>query len=79
MPIYVYRVVSKRGRKTKPATFEIRQSIHDAPLRYHPETGEPIERVLHPPQIARGKLTNSELADAGFTKLNKTTDGTYQK
>jgi predicted nucleic acid-binding Zn ribbon protein len=78
MPTYVYRIIgTKPGRKEK--TFEIRQSIHDKPLTHHPETGQPIERVLHPPQIARGKLTDSELADAGFTKYKKSSDGTYEK
>ncbi|HRJ73501.1 MAG TPA: hypothetical protein PLS03_14850 [Terrimicrobiaceae bacterium] len=45
MPTYIYETVpSKKG--TKPKRFEIRQSIKDAPLSRHPETGEPVKRVI---------------------------------
>jgi predicted nucleic acid-binding Zn ribbon protein len=51
MPTYVYRIVSK-DPKTPERTFEIRQSMKDAPLTAHPETGEPVERVICAPQVA---------------------------
>ena len=38
---YVYETLGKR-----PKRYEIRQSIKDAPLTHHPETGESIKRVL---------------------------------
>ena len=42
MPIYVYETVDSR----KPKRFEIQQSMKDAPLTVHPETGEPVKRVI---------------------------------
>lgn len=43
MPIYVYETTDA----TKPARrFEIQQSMKDAPLKVHPETGEPVKRVI---------------------------------
>jgi predicted nucleic acid-binding Zn ribbon protein len=82
MPVYVYRIVRPQtsgDSNDAPATFEVRQSIHDPPLTKHPETGEPVERVLFPPMIARGAVGNSQLANAGMTKYVRTSDGTYEK
>src|SRR5690348_17162776 len=44
MPIYEYR-------RPDGTTFEIRQSFSDEPLEADPETGVPVERVLHPPAV----------------------------
>jgi predicted nucleic acid-binding Zn ribbon protein len=45
MTTYVYETVpSKPGQK--PRYFEIKQNMKDAPLRKHPENGEPIRRVV---------------------------------
>jgi predicted nucleic acid-binding Zn ribbon protein len=43
MPIYVYETTdpSKPSRR-----FEVKQSMHDEPLRTDPETGEPVRRVI---------------------------------
>lgn len=43
MPTYVYETVETDG---EPLRFEIRQSIHDAPLTRHPETGEAVRRIV---------------------------------
>jgi hypothetical protein len=79
MPIYVYRIVRPNVPADQAETFEIRQSIHDSPLTQHPETGEPVERVILAPIIGRGPAGNSEIAAAGFTKYKRTSDGTYEK
>lgn len=43
MPIYVYETTDAK----KPARrFEIQQSMKDEPLKAHPETGEPVKRVI---------------------------------
>lgn len=43
--IYLYETVpGTEGVEIK--RFEIKQSIHDAPLSHHPESGEPIRRVI---------------------------------
>ncbi len=45
MPTYVYETIpAKTG--AKPTRYEIRQSIKDAALKKHPETGEPVRRVI---------------------------------
>ena len=45
MTTYVYEAIpSKSG--AKPRYFEFKQSMNDAPLTKHPETGEPIRRVV---------------------------------
>jgi predicted nucleic acid-binding Zn ribbon protein len=45
MPTYVYETIpAKRGRA--PKRYELKQSIKDAAFTKHPETGEPIKRVV---------------------------------
>jgi putative FmdB family regulatory protein len=44
MPIYEYR-------RPDGSTFEIVQSFSDEPLKKDPETGVPVERVLHAPAV----------------------------
>jgi putative FmdB family regulatory protein len=44
MPIYEYR-------RPDGSTFEIVQSFSDEPLKVDPESGVPVERVLHPPAV----------------------------
>jgi putative FmdB family regulatory protein len=44
MPIYEYK-------RPDGTTFEIVQSFSDEPLTADPETGVPVERVLHPPAL----------------------------
>src|SRR5437588_12943497 len=44
MPIYEYR-------RPDGTTFEIQQSFSDDALRVDPDTGVPVERVLHPPAV----------------------------
>jgi putative FmdB family regulatory protein len=44
MPIYEYR-------RADGTTFELLQSFSDDPLKHDPETGQPVERVLHAPAV----------------------------
>lgn len=45
MTTYVYETIpSKAGEK--PRYFELKQSMNATPLTRHPETGEPIRRVV---------------------------------
>ena len=44
MPIYEYR-------RPDGTTFEIQQSFSEDPLAKDPDTGVPVERVLHPPAV----------------------------
>ncbi len=45
MAIYVYETIPA-GEGQPVRTYEIRQSMKDAALTKHPETGEPIRRVI---------------------------------
>jgi putative FmdB family regulatory protein len=44
MPIYEYR-------RPDGTTFELQQSFSEEPLKADPETGVPVERVLHAPAV----------------------------
>jgi predicted nucleic acid-binding Zn ribbon protein len=44
MPIYEYR-------RPDGTTFELQQAFSDDPLKVDPDTGVPVERVLHPPAV----------------------------
>lgn len=41
MPIYVYETTGSKKQR-----FEVQQSMKDAPLTVHPETGEPVKRII---------------------------------
>ncbi len=45
MAIYIYETVPEKPDQPV-RTFEISQSMRDAALTTHPETGEPIRRVI---------------------------------
>ena len=44
MPIYEYR-------RPDGTTFEVQQSFSEDPLAVDPDSGVPVERVLHPPAV----------------------------
>jgi len=45
MATYLYETIpSKQGKE--PQTFEVQQSMKDAPLTTHPQTGVPVRRVI---------------------------------
>ena len=44
MPFYEYR-------RADGSTFEVLQSFSDDPLTHDPDTGQPVERVLHAPAV----------------------------
>lgn len=45
MATYLYETIpTEPGRK--PRQYEIQQSMKDEPLTRHPETGEPIRRII---------------------------------
>src|SRR5438309_10025126 len=65
MPIYEYR-------RPDGTTFEIQQSFSEEPLRVDPESGVPVERVLHPPAV-HFKGTGFYSTDYGTRKRNRET------
>ncbi|MYF71161.1 MAG: hypothetical protein F4053_15125 [Proteobacteria bacterium] len=44
MPTYIYQVTSGDGRSGE--RFEVVQGMRDEPLTVHPQTGEPVRRVI---------------------------------
>jgi hypothetical protein len=45
MATYVYETIPRQSGEA-PKRFEIVQSMKDAPLERHPDTGEPVRRVI---------------------------------
>jgi len=45
MATYIYETIPKRAG-AEPRRFEVVQSMKDAPLTKHPQTGEPVRRVI---------------------------------
>lgn len=85
MPLYVYEIINADGSAGEQ--FEYLQSMSEAPLTVHPETGEPVRRVLGTPNAprtwtdsqAKSMTSDKSLAAKGFTKYVKSGDGTYEK
>ncbi len=85
MPIYVYEILREDNQDGE--TFEILQGPNDPPLTHHPDTGQPVRRVLSVPSISgtwsdsksKARLSDKNLSDKGFTKYVKAGDGTYEK
>lgn len=85
MPTYVYEVILEDGEEGQ--LFEVVQSMSDPPLTEHPETGQPVRRVIQPPHLPqkytssheKSKMSNKNLDRLGFTKYEKTADGEYTR
>jgi len=85
MPTYVYQVINDDGSDGE--TFEVFQKMTDSPLTEHPETGQPVRRVLQAPNIAgkwsesgtKKMLSDGNLDRLGFTKYEKSGHGQYEK
>lgn len=45
MPTYVYETIPQTADEL-PTRFEMKQSMNDAALKAHPETGKPVRRVI---------------------------------
>lgn len=82
MPVYVYEILTTGER------FELQQSMRDEALTVHPETGEPVRRVILPPNLAthytpgreKSLLDNRNVEKAGFTKYERDKlTGTYHR
>ena len=71
MPIYEYR-------RPDGSTFEIQQSFSEDPLKVDPDTGVPVERVLHAPAVHfKGKGFYN--TDYGTKRRNRETAAAAEK
>lgn len=85
MPIYVYETMPADG--AEPMRFEVMQRIAEPALSEHPETGEPVRRVITAPALAlkhssrreREVLSDDNLARHGFSRYERAGDGTYER
>lgn len=86
MPIYVYEVIAGDGAAGE--RFEVSQSMAEAALTRHPETGAPVRRVILAPHLATkhtpgqtaARLDNRNVEKAGFTKYERDkATGTYHR
>lgn len=86
MPTYEYELLDDEGQPTG-TRFEWVQSMKDAPLTRHPETGQPCRRAITLPNIAgkwsdmktRSSLSNKNLERLGFTKYEKKGSGYMER
>lgn len=75
MPVYEYEHLEAACGMGR--TFEISQSIHDAPLAACPGCGGPVRKLLSRVAVSAPK-GNAQLRDMGFTKLVRRDDGVYE-
>ncbi len=86
MPVYVYEVIREDGQPGE--RFEITQRMSEDALTTHPETGEPVRRVITAAAIGtrwmdmnmeRSMKDDKKLDKLGFTKYEKMGNGKYEK
>ena len=84
MPMYVYAVVLPDGSEGE--SFEVLQGMSESPLTTHPDTGEPVQRLLSVPNAGRkaggrskADLSAKNLDRLGFTQYKKAGGGKYEK
>ncbi|MBU0719205.1 MAG: FmdB family transcriptional regulator [Planctomycetes bacterium] len=84
MPIYVYELDTD---DENPPRFEFFQKMSDPPFKRHPETGQPIRRVVAQLSVKRKGyaarsdkevLSDNNMERLGFNKYVKGQDG-YEK
>lgn len=81
MPTYAYAVIKPDGSDGEP--FEVFQRITDEPLNKHPETGEPVRRLVVAPQVQtqtdKGRFSKKNLDRLGFTRYERKGSGYYER
>ena len=81
MPTYAYAVIKPDGSDGEP--FEVLQRITDEPLTKHPETGEPVRRLVVAPQVQtqtdKGRFSKKNLDRLGFTRYERKGSGYYER
>ena len=86
LPTYVYEVITEDGSQGEQ--FEVVHGIKEPALTQHPETGEPVQRIIQSVfvggiwnEAAQGRRMKDDkkLDKLGFTKYVKAGDGVYEK
>ena len=81
MPTYVYAIIRPDGSDGE--TFEVFQRMSDPPLEKHPETGQPVRRVVVAPQVQtmtdKARFSKKNLDRLGFTRYERKGSGYYER
>jgi predicted nucleic acid-binding Zn ribbon protein len=64
MATYVYETIPQSEHE-KPRRFEVKQSMKEAPLSHHPDTGEPVRRVITGGTGLMGMSSSSSSTSSG--------------
>lgn len=81
MAIYEYQAKeAARSCDHCRAGFELRQRMAAAPVALCPRCGNPVVRKVSVPRRTRpNKLSSRNIAEHGFTKYERRSDGTYER
>lgn len=86
MPTYLYQEILPGGEDGD--CFEVVQRMSDAPLKTHPQTGNPVRKVFVAPNLptkytegaTKSKLSDENVEKHGFTRYEKDkVTGKYHK
>lgn len=80
MPVYVYTTMPEDGQE--PELFEVEQRMVEDALTHHPETGEPVRRIVLAPRVIRHggmQLNDKNIAKKGLTKYVNAGNGRFEK
>ncbi len=81
MPTYAYAIVKPDG--TDGEVFEVFQRISDPPLTVHPETGEPVRKLIVAPQVQTSsdaqRFSKSNLERLGFSRFERKGSGVLRE
>ncbi len=81
MPTYVYAIVKPDG--TEGEAFEVFQRLSDPTLTHHPQTGEPVRKLIVTPQVQTGsdkqRFSKNNLERLGFSRFERKGSGYFEK
>ena len=77
LPIYEYRSTGEGCPRCREP-FQVIQGMREESLSRCPECDEPVERIFSSFSVKTNLLSNSNLKNQGFTKLERRDKGVYE-
>ena len=86
MPVYVYQEILPDGSDGE--TFEYIQRMSETTLKTHPQTGNPVRKIFHAPNVSskytegttKNRLSDQNIEKHGFTRYERDkVTGRYHK